>query len=395
ELGSDGVNNPVDRGGLRCAFCPPYQTYFNNFRKRKRRYKIMSRYKIVIFLFIANTYLSTVAAKNVMFPVDNIMPPSPTLDGITGSYEPHIYWMTPMENDLEITWMNVWMFWGDIRYPTYEMYFDSYATILFNLDDFTFSEYIIDEKTMPNAFRDNSDLDVEGLTIDLDGVKISLKNIPYYVTIHNQIIKAEDFYAKIYTTIWCVKYSSINQYFGVLLEIFSHDKYVEQTHSSNVIGLFSSKTGEPIYYRKIYGNDGDFVESNLTGFQYGLNEIYLSPDEDFLIGRSFKKDDLDPELVITKIVMIDVVNRRIVEEADKDVAFTRDGEYFVTERNEVPSLVRSSTLQTVLTYEIDAPMLAAAFSPDDHRLYIADTTNKIYVFESGVDSGCEKWEVMK
>ncbi|MGC9328775.1 MAG: hypothetical protein ACP5I1_14160 [Candidatus Hinthialibacter sp.] len=46
-------------------------------------------------------------------------------------------------------------------------------------------------------------------------------------------------------------------------------------------------------------------------------------------------------------------------------------------------------------HEIDAPMLAAAFSPDDQRLYISDTTNKIYVFESGVDSGCENWEVMK
>ncbi len=79
----------------------------------------------------------------------------------------------------------------------------------------------------------------------------------------------------------------------------------------------------------------------------------------------------------------------------KDVAFTSDERFLVTERNDVPTLVETDVNREIQTYDInEETMTAATFSPDEEKLYIATRQRNIYVFNSNLPQAeAANWEV--
>ncbi len=79
----------------------------------------------------------------------------------------------------------------------------------------------------------------------------------------------------------------------------------------------------------------------------------------------------------------------------RDVAFTSDGRFFVTERDGMPSLVETRLDYVWNRYDLEGgQMTAATFSPDDEKLYIATSDYRIFEFNSELpESGTEVWEV--
>ncbi|MBN2328358.1 MAG: hypothetical protein JXR73_14530, partial [Candidatus Omnitrophica bacterium] len=79
-------------------------------------------------------------------------------------------------------------------------------------------------------------------------------------------------------------------------------------------------------------------------------------------------------------------------EVNRDVDFTKDEAYFITERDDMPTLVDVETDENILRYDMPVVMMAACFSPDDRTLYIAGEDNQLYVFDSGLQaSAAENW----
>ncbi len=94
----------------------------------------------------------------------------------------------------------------------------------------------------------------------------------------------------------------------------------------------------------------------------------------------------------------DVSRWKQFEHFYKDVTFTSDDQYFLTEWEGKPTLFNLSSLQSELTpiKQFDTPtyMTACTFSPDDEFVYIACEDNKIYVFESGIpDTKVDDWQL--
>jgi hypothetical protein len=82
--------------------------------------------------------------------------------------------------------------------------------------------------------------------------------------------------------------------------------------------------------------------------------------------------------------------------ANRDVTFTSDEKYYVTERDGLPSLVDVETHDVLLRYDPGSTMTACGFSPDDARLYIACEDLKVYEFSSHVpDTAVENWAVFE
>ncbi len=111
-----------------------------------------------------------------------------------------------------------------------------------------------------------------------------------------------------------------------------------------------------------------------------------------MTGRGYFYDIYEHPLQLTD--MIDTTTFRHWQ-VDKDVAFTSDSRFFLTERDGVPTLVDSRMNWDLQKYDIDGEeMTAATFSPDDTQLYIATKEERIYIFDSQLPySKVDGWEV--
>ncbi len=132
-------------------------------------------------------------------------------------------------------------------------------------------------------------------------------------------------------------------------------------------------------------------------FCYPLIEGKFSRNDDYSILRymtyiSFNEPHtLGPAVLMYKMRM----NPPQKYQAERDVAFTSDERWLVTERDGVPTLVDAETGADLQRYDIGEKniMTAACFSPDDQKLYIAGIDRKIYVFDSHLPSNAAGWEV--
>ena len=78
----------------------------------------------------------------------------------------------------------------------------------------------------------------------------------------------------------------------------------------------------------------------------------------------------------------------------KDAAFTSDDRYMVTEWQGKPTLFKTPDFKTVVKqYDTPTYMTACAFSPDDKLIYIACEDHKIYVFDTGLPTKVNNWEI--
>ncbi len=157
------------------------------------------------------------------------------------------------------------------------------------------------------------------------------------------------------------------------------------------ISLWNSETGELIFVGE------PELQPSLQPVDLGTQslQVKFSPDSDFLIIRGLRSTHglglEDP------LLLVDMINTYTFKflYADKDVAFTSDSRFFVTEREGKPALVDAQWDHVWQWYDTGEDiMTAATFSPDDERLYIATSANNIYVFESRLPAACVKdWEV--
>jgi len=125
-------------------------------------------------------------------------------------------------------------------------------------------------------------------------------------------------------------------------------------------------------------------------------EIQFTSSENYIYGRGMGYHE-EKEFVgdgefrtILSAVMIDMENGETVE-AHSDVAFTSDERYFVTERDEKPTLVHTETNQNILQYNMPVRMVGATFSPDDQTLYLTGKDNSLYVFNSNLPTNVSDW----
>ncbi|RJP30994.1 MAG: hypothetical protein C4527_08640 [Candidatus Omnitrophota bacterium] len=124
-------------------------------------------------------------------------------------------------------------------------------------------------------------------------------------------------------------------------------------------------------------------------------EVQFSPRGRFFYARGLNAphaiDSFIPPL------LTDMVNVETLEiwDVSKDVAFSSDERFFVTERNGKPTLVDAYRNEELQTYDIgEEEMTAATFAPDDERLYVATSANNIHVFASRLPAaGIDEWEL--
>ncbi len=135
-------------------------------------------------------------------------------------------------------------------------------------------------------------------------------------------------------------------------------------------------------------------------------EIRFSPDERFFWVRGeryiWPQDsrkyedayDVSPHefRLFLRVFLLDTASNRI-QNADKDVAFTSDSQYYVTEMYDLPTLVDARTGAILRRYDPGKRMISATFSTDNQKLYIGCEDNRIYVFDSHLPSHAAGWEV--
>ncbi len=157
-----------------------------------------------------------------------------------------------------------------------------------------------------------------------------------------------------------------------------------------IMALWDSITGKTLY-REIPSSPG-YVPSDgprLSIHPLSL-ELNFSPDGRFYFFRQGFFEN--PWGILPSLKLLDTKTLTLWE-ADRDVAFSSDMRYLVTEREGLPSLVDIESNTIIHQYQVESPMSACCFSQDDSQVYIATALNKLYIFESGLQSSAPCWEV--
>jgi hypothetical protein len=185
------------------------------------------------------------------------------------------------------------------------------------------------------------------------------------------------------------KYSG-NQLIGGLIKWATsndmHDCWV-----SGTVNLWT-KDGKHIWGENIKSPKGGF--SSMAA----VTKLCFSQNEKFLIFNIFSEGVKIADgrfVAITNSYLMDVETFKFLP-ANRDVEFTSDEKYYVTERNGLPSLVDVETHDLLLRYDPGSTMTACCFSPDDAKLYIACEDLKVYEFPSHVpNTAVEDWAVFE
>ncbi len=152
----------------------------------------------------------------------------------------------------------------------------------------------------------------------------------------------------------------------------------------------------------VFLENPEIEHHNIYDYSTTTIEVQFSPDSLFLLIRGLSGPPEGwPSVGVTTQSFVYPTAKLIHTEtfrywqADKDVAFTSDSRFFVTEREGKPALVDALWDHVWQWYDTgEEIMTAATFSPDDERLYIATDQNRIFVFESNLPSaGMENWEL--
>jgi len=321
----------------------------------------------MIFLFLSSSQIA-VAQVN---PVDISAPPIPDYETIEGVEIPVIYHLRAESNSLDINFMTFYVY-ADAYYIGTEFNIDWSAQTQYDLANKSFSDF----KRLETDWHVNIPLIHDASSVILDGETMLLEN-SYF---HNQedMGGADPLITE--KTIFSVSLSPNRLFIGGVCRILYHGYHVSGL--DNYLQLWSSRDGKELF-------------SQFLG--RGYSEFYFSPQGSFLAGRYCDDIDNGKEQIPRWIrgprsILVNTTTHEKIA-SSKDVAFTSDDEYFVTERDGVPTLVHARTDTNILRYAMESPMISAAFSPDNQRLYIAGANSKIYVFDSHLPSHAAGWEV--
>jgi hypothetical protein len=124
-----------------------------------------------------------------------------------------------------------------------------------------------------------------------------------------------------------------------------------------------------------------------------VKKAFFSSDNRFCMMECLNDPNHTGKYSPTVIHLIDVENRRFLP-ANRDVAFSSDCRYYVTERRGKPSLIDANTHKTVARYETGSTMSSCCFSPEDRKVYIACEDLQIYEFDSHIpETAIVDWEL--
>ncbi|MFB3789366.1 MAG: hypothetical protein ACE15F_23650 [bacterium] len=319
--------------------------------------------------------------------IETIVPPVPNKVTLDGGETPEIYWLNCGNNFLEINYIAFTQWWGDNFNPDPVCNIDWSILVQYDIYQKIFGNPILRWDLQSRIFVIEKWNQWNGLvhdasSVEINGQKIFLENA--YWTNYEEINDVDENEQLVEACL-----SPEKQY---IIGITKYTGSAQQHFSSFSLKMhfWNSKTGaEMVEMRHQIGAD--------------YYEIYFSPKGKYLLCRypfpPFYPNDiiyLDEEIWVRgpKTLLIDLSHlRKLI--SNRDVAFTSDDEYFVTERDGVPTLVHARTDTNILRYAMESPMISAAFSPDNQRLYIAGANSKIYVFDSHLPSRAAGWELFQ
>ncbi len=340
--------------------------------------------KIILILLL---FLSS---SNLLFsqiqPIEEIMPPVPNKVTLDGGETPEIYWLHCGNNFLDINFIAFTQWWGDNFNPDPECNIDWSILIKYDLNNTEFDNSILRWDLQSRIFVIEKWNQWNGLVHDASSVEINGQRIFLENAYRTNYEVVDDVHEKEQLVEACLSPEK-QCIIGITMETGSAQQHYS-SFSLN-IHLWNSETGAEIVEMR-----------HQIGADY--YEIYFSPKGEYLLCRypfppryyPYDIIRLDEEIWVRgpKTLLIDLsYPRKLI--SNRDVAFTSDDEYFVTERDGVPTLVHARTDTNILRYAMESPMISAAFSPDNQRLYIAGANSKIYVFDSHLPSRTPGWEV--
>lgn len=329
-----------------------------------------SYYCISIFLFLSTLNVDTI---NQVKPIDIL---EPTVPNIGDGGIPPIFHLRCQSEILYINFINFTLY-ADAWFVGLEIYNPVSVLIQYNLSQNTFSDaQKSNDEWYPNHWlvHDASSTVIGNATIVLENAYFDIIKKDYYVydyAYENQKLRK-------------VALCPNPDYIGGMTDYAFSAEHILVIH--NDIHLWQSQ-------------DGKELITHFLGRGEGSADFYFSPLGTYLVGRYCDEHNINDSVrenetwVFPASILIRTDNREIIE-SQKDVAFTQDEQFFVTERDGIPTLVHTATDTDMLHYSIPSPMVSAAFSPNGKRIYIAAANSKIYVFDSRLDSLVADWELL-
>ncbi len=335
---------------------------------------------ILLLLLISNTFTYT-----QIQPVEEIEPPLPNIKTMDGGETPEIYWLKCNGILLHINFMTFTQWWGDTNNPDPYCNIDWSVLIHYDLIQKKFGNPIMRWDLQNRVFIADKWNQINGLIHDASSVTVNGKIIFVENAYRESIDEAIDFSEKEQLI---EAYLSPNKEYIVGISVYTSTVYFHYFSYQQILHLWRIDTGDEIKEMRHH-----------IGADY--NEIYFSPKGEYILCRypfppyyPYDMIHLDEKKWVRgpKTLLIDLSHPRKLT-SNRDVAFTSDDEYFVTERDGVPTLVHARSDTNILRYTMESPMISAAFSPDNQRLYIAGANSQIYVFDSHLPSNSAGWEV--
>ena len=339
-----------------------------------KRGKIMKKLIMILSIYLSFNF----HASAQVYPADIIVPPIPDYETYSSDEGATIFWLRCGNDTLDINFMAFWYYPPETYYYYYRFYIDWSVLVRYDQNKDTFYDPTLLGKD--NNFKWNQ---VDGLIHDASTVTIKEEQIILENSyLHNEVDPdnyEDEFLIETLLT-------PNNRYIAGI----THYKSVVSFHynsENHTLRLWDSKTGKELSELK-------------QRLGVGYHELFFSPQGNYLLCRYFSDhypyDFLDTgegkAIIGPQTYLIDLSFPQKLT-SKRDVAFTSDDEYFVTERDGVPTLVHARTDTNILRYAMESPMISAAFSTDNQRLYIAGANSKIYVFDSHLPSHAAGWEV--
>ncbi len=331
---------------------------------------------VVIFIFLLSSVLTSLAQ---LSPVETILPPVPNMEAHSGEGQPEILWMKCEGVYLNINFVLLLILGGESHPLSFTYYIDKSYLVQYDMKNIKYIDPVLRFDFQHGMYEHElwNEQRCDGLIHDASSVTVDNQKI----FLENAYFHREDWIDEFPEREFLGKACVPNERYIVGVTHYLHDYYAHE-----MLRVWNSHTGKEYSdLRQILG--------------LGYHEIYFSPQGNYVIARHFYDNELiylgeEGYVQSPQSFLIDLSHPRKLT-SNRDVAFTSDDEYFVTERDGVPTLVHARTDTNILRYAMESPMISAAFSPDNQRLYIAGANSQIYVFDSHLQSNSAGWDVYR
>lgn len=329
---------------------------------------------IFLFLLIQSNTVFSAEPKN---PIAIFEPPIPSFpESQLSLIPPNIYSLKCYSSYIDIVFLDIKESFTGVLGDT-EYNIANYATYRYDLLAKTFS--LIEMATGAAPY---DPIDTRSDAVILNGKTLQLEDCYQPYTLEEDFTyKGKELYAAIL--------SQNQRWIGGIIRLYSGTQdghYSSRTYS---FGIWNTSYGSGIY-------QGGYSFTHLV--DPAFIEIAFSPNDVFCFSRIvtfINSTGKGSGMYLTPLLSLVNTSNTLKWDAEYDVDFTPDGRYLVTFINGAPSLVNVEKNKIIQQYNIPSHMFAIGISPDAQKVFITCNDNKIYVFDSGIDSACEEWELLE